>query len=307
MEDGELYGIITAMQRMCMNDGPGYRTSVFMKGCHLDCQWCHNPEGKSRYPEVIPFVANCTGCMECLEVCPTGALSIIGESKPRIDRGLCSTCLQCVNICKYDALILWGKIVTVEYVMDEVMEDKVFYMHSGGGMTLSGGEPMVQPEFTLALMKAAKDGEIGTALDTCGQAPWEDFEKVLEYTDLVLFDIKIMDSDEHRLYSGLGNELILENAKRIASSGINMRIRIPVIPGRNDSRENWEATAKFIESLGDPVQGVDLLPYHPYAGGKYKAFGMDYPYPVGEGLEDEGLVPIVDFFVDHAPEVTVGG
>jgi len=310
VEGYQSFGVITDIQGMCMNDGPGYRTVVFLKGCYLNCQWCHNPEGKRRFPEVIPYVSNCTDCGECLGMCPTGALAINGlkgEKRPAIDRGLCSTCLQCVRVCNYDALVVWGKIVTAEYVSAEVIKDKQFYTNSGGGLTISGGEPMAQPEFSLALMKAAKEEGIGTALDTCGHAPWEDFERVLKYTDLVLYDIKIMDSDEHRLYSGVGNELILENARRIASSSVKMRIRIPVIPGRNDSKKNWESTAKFIEGLGDAVEGVDLLPYHPFAGGKYRAFGMDYPYPEGEGLEDELLVPVVDFFLEHVPEVTVGG
>lgn len=307
MEIDQTYGVITNIQKMCMNDGPGYRTMVFMKGCNLNCQWCHNPEGKRRFPEVIPYIDNCTDCGECLKVCPAGALNLEGEKKPRLDRGLCTTCLQCVKTCRYDGVVIWGEIVTVEYVMDEVMKDEPFYIHSGGGLTLSGGEPMVQPDFALALMKATKEKGIGTALDTCGQAPWEDFERVLEYTDMVLFDVKIMDCHEHREYAGVGNELLLENARRIAALGKKMRIRIPVIPGRNDSMKNWEETAKFIEELGDAVLGVDLLPYHPYAGGKYKAFGMDYPFTVGEGLEDEALESVVDFFVDHTPEVTVGG
>ena len=301
------FGVITSIQKMCMNDGPGYRTTVFLKGCSLNCQWCHNPEGKRRFPEVIPYVGNCTGCGECIQVCPTGALRLEDGTTPRLDTGLCTTCLQCVKVCRYDGVVVWGKIVSVAYVMEEVLKDKPFYIHSGGGLTLSGGEPMVQPGFSLALLKAAKEEGIGTALDTCGHAAWEEFERVLEYTDMVLFDAKIRDSLEHRQYAGIGNEQILENARRIASLGIKMRIRIPVIPGRNDSMENWIETAKFIESLGDVVQGVDLLPYHPYAGGKYLAFGMEYPFPMGEGLNDDVLVPVIDFFVDHAPEVTVGG
>lgn len=305
-QDNEIFGVINDIQRMCTNDGPGIRTVVFLKGCLLNCEWCHNPEGKRRFPEVIPFVGNCVACGECLKVCPTGALHI-EDGKPHIDKALCTTCLQCVNACKEDALVVWGRIVSVKEIMHEVMSDRLFYINSGGGITLSGGEPMAQPSFSLALMKKAKEEGIGTALDTCGQAPWKDFEKILQYTDLVLYDIKLMDSKKHREYSGVGNELILENARRIASNGIKMRIRIPVIPGTNDSPTNWEETARFIEALGDAVQGVDLLPYHPFAGAKYRAFGMDYPYPVGEGLEDEIMVPVVDFFLDHAPEVTVGG
>jgi len=302
-----VFGVVNDIQRMSMNDGPGYRTIVFLKGCVLNCEWCHNPEGKRRYPEVIPLIKNCTGCEKCLEVCSTGALTLDENKKPIIDKRLCSTCLQCVDICGYAGLVLWGRIMTAEQVMDEVIRDKEFYDNSEGGMTLSGGEPMAQPEFASALMKAARVLGINTALDTCGHVPWKAYQKILEYTDLVLLDIKHMDTEAHRNYSGMGNELILENAKQFAASDIPLRIRIPVIPGKNDSKENWKATAVFIESLGDAVQGVDLLPYHPYAGGKYRAFGMDYPYPIGEGLEDEALVPVIDLFLDHVAEVTIGG
>jgi pyruvate formate lyase activating enzyme len=307
MQDKVLFGVVNDMQRMSMNDGPGYRTLVFLKGCVINCEWCHNPEGKRRYPEVIPHFGNCNGCGECIDVCSTGALSLNEDNRPRIDNRLCTTCLQCVKICRVEGLVVWGKIMTVEQVMDEVMRDKEFYLNSGGGMTLSGGEPMAQPEFATALMKAAKDQDISTALDTCGHAPWKDYEKILKYTDLVLLDIKHMDTIEHKSYAGTGNELILKNAGRIAELDVPLRIRIPIIPGRNDSEKNWKETALFVESLGDAVMGVDLLPYHPYAGGKYKAFGMDYPYPAGEGLDDEFLVPVIDLFLEHVPEVTVGG
>ncbi len=303
-----VFGIINDIQKMSMNDGPGYRTTVFLKGCALNCAWCHNPEGKNRYPEIIPFISNCTGCGECLKVCPTDAISLDREtSTPHIDRQLCSTCLQCVNVCQSDALIVWGKIMSVNQVMDEVLKDKVFYTNSKGGVTVSGGEPMVQSDFVTALFKAAKSEDISTALDTCGQAPWVDYEKVLPHTDLVLFDLKNMDTHKHESYAGLGNQLILENAEKIAEKGINMRIRIPVIPGTNDTTENWVKTAEFIKKLGKAVQGIDLLPYHPYVGGKYKAFGMDYPYPMGEGLEDESIEPIIGYFINCAPEVSVGG
>jgi pyruvate formate lyase activating enzyme len=307
MDEGQRLGIINDIQRMSVNDGPGFRTVVFLKGCLLACEWCHNPEGKRRYPEVIPFVNNCEGCNKCLEVCPTGALTIIEEKKPIIDKGLCTACLQCIGVCKYHALVCWGKIVTAREVMDDVTRDKPFFDESGGGLTVSGGEPLAQVEFTRALMMLAKETGIGTALDTCGHAPWEDLEKVLEYTDLVLFDIKNIDTKEHRKYAGLGNELILENARRIAQKGVKMRIRVPIIPGRNDSEESLRATAKFIGGLGSAVLGVDLLPYHPYAGGKYRAFGMDYPFPTGEGLNDDVLAPFVELFLDYVPEVTVGG
>ncbi len=306
VDDSNVLGVVNDIQRMSMCDGPGYRTTVFLKGCYLNCQWCHNPEGKRRYPEVFPYIPNCTGCGECLDVCPTGALTLEDDNKPVIDRGLCSVCFQCVKVCKYDALVVWGKIMTAGEVIEEVEKDKPFYENSGGGMTLSGGEPMAQLEFTLALMKLAKSRDIDTALDTAGSGSWEDLEKVLEYTDLVLYDIKVMDSKSHKEYSGHGNELILENARRIAAKGIKMRIRIPVIPNRNNTVENMEETGKFIESLGDVVQGIDLLPYHPYAGSKYRIFGLPYPFPEGEGLPDQDVQPFINVLLDYA-DVTVGG
>ncbi|MDY6918323.1 MAG: glycyl-radical enzyme activating protein [Chloroflexota bacterium] len=304
--DRETLGVVNDIQRMSICDGPGYRTTVFLKGCYLDCQWCHNPEGKRRYPEVFPYIPNCIGCMKCVDVCPTGALTVEEENKPIIDKGLCNVCLQCVKVCKYDALVVWGKIMRAGEVMDEVEKDLPFYVNSGGGMTLSGGEPMAQPEFALALMKLAKALEIHTALDTAGNVPWEDFEKVLEYTDLVLYDIKIMDPQAHKEYSGRSNELILDNAKRIAGLGKKMRIRIPVIPGRNNTVENMRETGEFIRGLGDVVLGIDLLPYHPYAGSKYRIFGLPYPFPEGEGLADQSIDPFIDVLVDYA-DVTVGG
>lgn len=307
IEESGASGVIYDIQRMSTCDGPGMRTTAFLKGCYLNCEWCHNPEGKRRYPEVIPYINNCTGCKQCLTVCPTGALAMKEEKVPWIDKSLCTTCLQCVKACKENALVWWGRILTVNEVMDEVAQDKQFYANSGGGMTLSGGEPMAQPEFTYNLMKEAKNRDIKTALDTCGYAPWADLERVLEFTDLVLFDIKNMDSRQHREYSGCGNELILENARRIAEKGIKMRIRVPIIPGRNDSMEGLEETAKFVQSLGDVVLGADLLTYHPYAGAKYKTFGMDYGFPAGEGLDDELVKPVIDLFLNYVEEVTVGG
>jgi len=303
-------GIITNIQLFAINDGPGIRTTVFLKGCRLNCRWCHNPEGNRRYPEVYPYLPNCNDCKACIEVCPAGAITFIEPGKPRIDKGLCITCMQCVDACLYEAMVCWGKIVTVAEVMEEVEKDKLFYKNSGGGMTVSGGEPLTQPEFVLALMKAAKGREIGTALDTCGYAKWEVLEPVLEWTDLVLLDLKHMDPQAHKDFCGATNELILENAKRIAAKGIRMRIRVPVIPNRNDTKENMEKTAAFIEQLDEQynvIDGVDLLPYHPYAGAKYRVFGLDYPFPMGEGYSDEQIEPMVGVFCDHGLDVTVGG
>ncbi|MBI9076224.1 MAG: glycyl-radical enzyme activating protein [Desulfatibacillum sp.] len=306
------FGVINDIQRMSTNDGPGFRTIVFLKGCLLDCKWCHNPEGRRRFPEIIPFVTNCIGCGECLEVCATGALSLNGDNHPVIDRGLCTDCLQCARVCTHAGLVPWGTIMTASEVMKEVFADEAFFRNSGGGMTVSGGEPMAQPGFVHALFSMAKQGTdqaspIHTALDTCGHAPWEDYAKVLPFTDLVLLDIKHMNPEPHKTYTGATNALILNNARRMAEMGTTMRLRVPIIPGINDTQENWSATAEFAASLGDSVQGVDLLPYHPYAGGKYKAFGMDYDFPAGEGYDDSRLEPVIELFLKHVYEVTIGG
>ncbi len=303
----EQIGVITHIQFFSLNDGPGIRTTVFLKGCRLDCKWCHNPEGKRHYPEVFPYIPNCTGCKACLDVCPTGALTFAEHL--RMDKGKCIVCKQCVEECQNDGIVLWGRLVTVKEVIEEVEKDKAFYKNSGGGMTLSGGEPLAQPEFTFALLKCARERGIGTALDTCGYVRWEVLEPILEWVDLVLLDLKNMDPGAHKEFTGVTNELILANARKIAEKGIKMRIRVPIIPGRNDSEDNLRKTAEFVEQLNrnNVIEGVDLLPYHPYAGAKYRIFGIGFPYPQGEGYPEEKLLSMVEIFCDHDLEVTVGG
>lgn len=301
-------GFITDIQFFSLSDGPGIRTTIFLKGCLLNCRWCHNPEGKYRYPEVFPFLPRCDGCGDCIEVCPAGAITMERPGVPRIDRRLCNGCFQCVEACKREALVVWGRQVTVEEVIGEVERDKTFYRTSGGGMTLSGGEPLAQPGFAGALLQAARERGIQTALDTCGHVKWEAFEGVLENSDCVLLDIKHMDPRAHRDYCGITNELILENASRMVAMGKQVRVRVPVIPGFNDTEENLRRTAEFVRDLGRSRGsiGVDILPYHPFAGAKYRVFGLEYPYPSGEGYPEDRLRSIVEIFVDCDLEVTVG-
>lgn len=301
-------GFITDIQFFSLSDGPGIRTTVFLKGCLLNCKWCHNPEGKHRYPEVFPYLPNCDGCGECVEVCPAGAIEMVVPERPRIDRTLCMDCFQCSEACSRSAMVVWGRMVEVREVISEVERDKVFYKNSGGGMTLSGGEPLAQPEFSIALLAAAKEREIGTALDTSGCTQWDKLERVLGVTDLVLLDIKHMDNKAHRDFCGVSNEHIIENAGLIAAAGVGMRIRVPVIPGFNDTEENLRATAEFVSRLGGGGGriGVDILPYHPYAGAKYAVFGLDYPYSPGEGYPEEKLHDFINIFVNCDLEVTVG-
>lgn len=299
-------GIITNIQFYSIYDGPGIRTNVFLKGCNLRCRWCHNPEGVSRWPEVFPYYPNCTGCGECVAACPSGAITLIEPTKPTVDKVKCTSCFQCIEVCKTQGLAVFGKFVTVNQVMEEVEKDKPFYENSGGGMTLSGGDPTNQPDFCRALLKSAKERGINTCLDTNGYAEWETIESMIEYVDWFLWDIKSMDSHAHKDWAGVGNERILENVRKVAQRA-KLRIRFPVIPNINDSDDNLKKTAEFIESLGPNVEGVDLLPYHPYAGAKYRLFCLDYNFPIGEGYNEDRLIEMMDIFEPHVSEVTIGG
>jgi pyruvate formate lyase activating enzyme len=302
-------GFINDIQLYSLCDGPGIRSTVFLKGCLLNCRWCHNPEGSRRYPQVFPYQSNCNGCGDCLEACPAEAIEMAEPCRPRILRERCIDCFQCAEICREDAMVVWGRMVSVEEVMAEVLADKPFYKHSGGGMTISGGEPLAQPGFARAIMAAAKERGINTALDTCGHVAWEIMERVLEVTDLVLLDLKHMDPEAHLSYCGVSNELILENAARLAALAIPLRFRVPLIPGFNDCEENLVRSAEFVGGLcknGRECE-VDILPYHPYAGAKYRIFGLDYPFPEGDGYPEDKLAGIVDTFVSRGLVVTVGG
>jgi len=306
---GNTLGVITNIQFFSTYDGPGIRTTVFLKGCTLNCRWCHNPEGMRKYPEVFPDTSKCTGCGECLKACPTGAISFPKEKRPRIDKALCSACGSCVEACQFGALGIWGVFVRAGDVLDAVEKDMVFYDESGGGMTISGGEPTARFEFTLALLKGAKERGISTALDTCGYTPWGKLDALLEWTDIVLYDIKYMDPEDHKEFTGRDNVLILENARRIAEKGIPMRIRVPVIPGRTDTVSSLKKTAEFVAELDrkGKIIGVDLLPYHPFAGAKYRLFGLDYPFPEGEGFQDDDIIQFIGLFTDEGIDVTIGG
>jgi len=223
----------------------------------------------------------------------------------RIQKERCIGCLKCVEVCPEDAFVVVGKFMTAEEVLEEVLSDKVFYKTSGGGMTISGGEPTAQPEFTLSLLKKAKEAGIQTALDTNGNLEWEFLKELLRHTDLVLYDIKSMDSKSHRDFTGVDNKRILENAKKIAETNIEMRIRFPVIPEINDGKENVKNTAEFVKLLG--VEWVDILPYHAFAGQKYRLLSLDFPFPIGEGYPEEKLKGIKDIFESFGLKTTIGG
>lgn len=259
-------GVVFNIQRFSIHDGPGIRTTVFMKGCPLRCFWCQNPESQSGRPEILLDRRKCTLCGACHTVCPNGAVRL-EESGPVFDRHICRGCGRCAVVCPSEARSISGKRMTVEEVMREVLKDLKFYENSGGGVTLSGGEPLAQPDFARLIFKGCKQAELHTTLDTCGYAPWPDIEKLLEYVDLVLFDIKHLDASKHQEAAGQDNLLILENARKILKLK-PMRIRVPLIPGFNDSSEAVSGIAAFVKSeLG--CRDLDLLPYNRMGEVKY--------------------------------------
>lgn len=270
---GKIGGWVFNIQRYSIHDGPGIRTTVFLKGCPLECFWCQNPESQTKHAVVFLDKTKCTLCGRCVASCPTGASSL-AEHSSRIDRSICIGSGECVKVCPNEARRLVGKYLSVAEVLHEVVKDRRFYENSGGGVTLSGGEPTAQPRFCYALLKKGKELGLHTALDTCGYVRWPTLERILKYTDLVLYDIKHIDAKKHRQAAGKSNEIILENARRIARQKA-MRVRVPLIPGFNDSLDDIAAIARFVRSELGSVE-IDLLPYNKM--GEVKFERLDRPY-----------------------------
>ena len=283
-------GSIFNIERYAVHDGPGIRTIVFLKGCPLRCTWCQNPEGQRKKPELAVFPDKCIGCGRCLEVCPTGAATE-AEGNPQMDWSLCRGCLECARVCPGGARKAIGWNAGPEEVLAEVLKDLPFYRRSGGGVTLSGGDPVTQIGFSTRILALCKEHGLHTAIETCGHAPWEEFERVLAHTDFVLLDLKHMDPERHRSETGTGNERILENAERIARTGKEMVIRVPVIPGYNDDMKNILATVRFVRGL-QSVKKIELLPYHTLGIAKYGRMGWKYGLEETEPLAEENLGPL---------------
>lgn len=280
-------GLIFNIQRFSIHDGPGIRTTVFFKGCSLRCFWCHNPEGRHTRPEIQFFPERCIGCGECVTHCPNDAHRL-REQYHLFLREKCKGCGACVETCYSNSLELTGHYVTADQVMEEILRDQIFYETSSGGVTLSGGEPVLQAEFTHNILIRCKDEFLHTAIETCGNYHWHELEIILSYVDLVMMDIKHLDPIKHKLISGDSNERILANARRLALTDKPIIFRVPVVPTVNDTIEEIGAIIKFIRNLVElrmkstngsgkhqEIQ-LELLPFHRLAANKYRSLGMEY-------------------------------
>lgn len=306
----EAEGVVFNIQRYSIHDGPGIRTLVFFKGCPLRCLWCDNPESQRKIPELVYDPGKCIGSKACLEACPVGALSgaetDCGDWRVDIDRALCNDCAKCAESCAPQALTMMGHRMSLGEVMKEVEKDRQFYKRSGGGVTLSGGEPTAQLEFATALLRQCHARGIHTAIETCGYREWDGFSQLLRHTDLVLCDLKHMDSEKHKLFTGVPNEPILENARRIAGEGIPMSVRFPIIPGYTDGERNIRAAARFVAALGT-VGEIHLVPYHRLGEFKYARLGREYELTTLRPPSESDMKRHVEMIESYGLKAQVGG
>ena len=298
-DDDSPEGRILRIERFAIHDGPGIRTTVFFKGCPLRCDWCHSPESQSLEPEFMPKADRCVRCGACTEACPTHAVKPAADSTVLAPPD-CTTCGACVNACPTGARDLVGQVMTVDALMREIERDRLFFDESGGGVTFSGGEPLLQPTFLVNMVESASDAGIHVAVDTCGLGDTAVLMEVADYTDLFLFDLKIMDEQQHRRFTGASNSRILFNLERLSQRHRNIIVRFPLIPGVNDDEANVKAIGAFLASMR--LTRIDVLPYHRAGIAKYHRLQRDYPLPetqppsrdaqlhVARLLEGQGLI-----------------
>ncbi|MEL7566302.1 MAG: glycyl-radical enzyme activating protein [Dehalobacterium sp.] len=277
--DKTKYGYVFNIQQYSVHDGPGIRTLVFFKGCPLQCGWCSNPESQILRPQIAYNGNKCLGtnkCVRCIEVCTMGAITGGIDNKIAIDRNLCTNCFHCAEVCPAKALNVYGELKSVDQILKEVEKDSAFYARSGGGITLSGGEPLFQPQFAVELLKEAKCRRMDTAMETCGYTDWGNLDPACQYLNLLIFDIKCMDSKKHKEHTNANNELILDNFKKVCEKypDLPKLVRTPVIPGFNDHEADIKAILEFIKDK--PNVKYELLPYHRLGTPKYEYIGRDY-------------------------------
>jgi len=296
-------GTVFNVMHYALHDGPGIRTVVFLKGCPLACQWCHNPESQGSRPELMITAERCIGCGDCQTVCPTGAAVLIGGVPGATEA--CTACGRCVGVCLAGARTIAGRTMTVAEVMSELVRDCVFFEESGGGVTFSGGEPFMQPAFLRNLLEACREQGISTAVETCGMTDQGELLGMADKVDLFLYDVKLMDTARHGESTGVGNETILTNLAALAEVHAHVIIRFPVIPGVNDDSENVSLMVAMMNRLG--LRGIDLLPYHRIGTDKYRRLGRPYQLADLQPPGVEAMENIRRMFADACIEASVGG
>ena len=284
-------GTVFNIQRFSTYDGPGIRTCVFLKGCPLRCAWCHNPESHSARVQMFYRADLCVGCGACMAACPSGCHRM-DAGRHMFDRSLCQSCGKCAGACPANSMEICGETLFAEAVMVDVLHDRPFYEASGGGMTLSGGEPLMQFDFALALLRLAKENDIRTAIETCGYTH-RDITELVPCTDQWLFDVKLTDDEKHRRYTGVSNRIILDNLRKLDDAGAKIVLRCPIIPDVNFDDGHFEGLANLARSLKN-ASAIHLEPYHPLGVSKARQLGMTPGYTGEHSLDRSLLAPYAD-------------
>lgn len=287
-EPREVTGTIFDIDQTALHDGPGVRMTVFLKGCPLECAWCHSPESQAFAPEIVWYETRCVECGACVEACPEGVRRP-GLIEPD-DRARCTLCGACIEACPAGALEVTGREATAGEIADTAERVKPFFARTGGGVTITGGEPTAQPDFAYAIAALCGEADIHVALETCGLAPWDTLERLAEFVDLWLYDLKLADSAAHEEYTGVPNEAIIENLRSLVDGGAEVLVRVPLIPGVNDDEATVREIAELAAELG--VGKMELLPFNPATGGKYSWLGLPDPLPDAERQSAERVAKL---------------